>query len=216
MIKIHILNEGKSFKPTQVIKILGAFNKAVRTCRKLISADTIDMVVLYNPARVMTETGIGGKTYTTNYVDVTINAKVNFDPEKLYLAMCHEMHHATRQRKFGFPQTLFDVIVSEGLADQFEVEINPKRKLSTHKNIDKKILLKGLDELKKQINSKNYDYYGWFFGANNKYPKYFGYILGSMIVGAYLKKHKTRPSKSVIKPTKSFIPYIDIVRRSIK
>ena len=215
MTKLHILNEGKSFKPAQVATIRKAFKRAVKTCKKLIAADAIDVVVSHNPAFVMTEIGIGGKTQTSHFVNVTLDAKVNFDPERLSLAMCHEMHHAMRQRKCGFPQTLFDVVVSEGLADQFEAEINPRKKLTAHKGMTEKVLLKGLDDLRKQMNTTKYDYYGWFFGAGKTYPKYFGYVLGGMIITAYLNKNKTKPSKLVTKPTKLFAPYIEVARKSL-
>ena len=156
----------------------------------------------------MLETGIGGSTPTTHIINIQLDAKRRLDKEVLYLAFCHEFHHAMRQRKFGFPKTLLDAVISEGLADQFEKEINLDAKLITYrKDISKKILLNGFSNLKKEMNSNSYDYFGWFFGTS-KYPKYFGYTLGNMIVEKYLDHTNTTPSALVRTPAKSFIKYI--------
>ncbi len=215
MIKLHILDAGKTFSPSKILTIRKAYNRAVKTCSKLISVSDVDVIIYHNPTYVMPETGIGGSTPTFHLIDIPVDAKRKLDPEVLYLTICHEMHHAMRQRKFGFPKTLFDTVISEGLADQFEKEINPDKELITHKkDLNKKVILNGFNDLKKELNSKNYNYFGWFFGEG-AYPKYFGYTLGNIIVKAYLDKNKTRPSKLVNKTTNSFTKYIEVAKESL-
>ena len=120
-----------------------------------------------------------------------------------------------RQRKFGFPKTLLNAVISEGLADQFEKEINHDAELITYRrNISRKILSNGLGDLKKEMNSDSYDYFGWFFGTS-KYPNYFGYILGNMIVESYLNETGAKPSSLVNKPASSFEKFIDKTRHEL-
>ena len=211
MIKLHIPDTGNFFNPDQIDMIRGAFDRAVKTCKDLISISAVDVVIYHNPTYVMPETGIGGRTPTTNLINIPVDAKRDLDPEVLYLTICHEMNHAMRQRKFGFPETLFDAIVSEGLADQFEKEINPDKELITYrKDLDKEVVLKGLDNLKKELNNKEYDYFGWFFGKGD-YPKYFGYTLGNLIIESYTKSKGVKPSKLVGEETAEFKASIDVV-----
>src|SRR3989344_2191677 len=108
MTELHILNSGGAFSKSQISNIQRAHTRATKTCKKLIRVDDVDVVVFCNPNFVMPETGIGGKTQTTHIIDIPIDAERKFDPERLYLVMCHEMYHAMRQRKFRFPKTLFD------------------------------------------------------------------------------------------------------------
>ena len=211
MINLHLLNTGKDLKHDQISMIRMSFNKAVKTCQKLISTNDVDVIIYHNPAYVMKETGIGGKTLTTHVIEIPLDAKRKLDPETLYLTICHEMYHAVRQRKFGFPSTLLDAIISEGLADQFEVEINSKRQPITFmKDINTKALLNGLSNLKKGINKKDYDYSGWFFGSST-YPKWLGYTLGNLIVERYVKDSNTKPSGLVGKNTNIFLKSMESV-----
>ena len=196
--------------------IRGVFDRATKTCRRLISADAVDVLIYHNPFYVMPETGIGGSTPTTHFIDIPIDAKRKLDPKILYLTICHEMHHAMRQRKFGFPKTLFDAVVSEGLADQFEREINPSAELTTYRrDIDNSVLRDAFRDLKKEMTNDNYNYHGWFFGAGT-YPKYLGYTLGNIIVEKYLGDNRIKPSELVNKNTKSFAKYIEAARKSLK
>jgi len=151
----------------------------------------------------MEETGIGGSTETTNLVRIPVDASRELDEEIIFLTICHELHHAMRQREFGFPKTLLDTVISEGLADQFEKEISAKKPITYLDNVDRRILEEGLEMLIEDGHKLEYDYYGLFFG-NEKYPKYFGYTLGNLVV----ERVGEKPSEMVRKPSEEFIDYI--------
>lgn len=203
MLKLHILNSGNSIKKIQEKAIKASFNRALKICKKLIDANNIDIVFYHNPKFVMEETGIGGSTETTNLVRIPVDASRELDEEIIFLTICHELHHAMRQREFGFPKTLLDTVISEGLADQFEKEISAKKPITYLDNVDRRILEEGLEMLIEDGHKLEYDYYGLFFG-NEKYPKYFGYTLGNLVV----ERVGEKPSEMVRKPSEEFIDYI--------
>lgn len=216
MIKLHLLDIAERFDSNQIRLVKEAFDKAVGTSAALIEVRAVDVVVYHNPNLVIKRTGIGGSTLTPNLISVPIDATRKFKFDDLYLTICHELHHAVRQGKFGFPATLLDAVISEGLADQFEVEIEPtKHPITFRKDIDKKTLLRGFANLKKQMNSKDYDYYEWFFGKG-RYPNWFGYTLGNIIVEAHVESRKIKPSKLVDSRTKTFIASLEAATAALR
>lgn len=139
------------------------------------------------------EDGVGGLTITADFIEFAVNqekATENLISEMLV----HELCHAARWGKNNERITsLFDGIISEGIATYFEAEFIKNR---NERTIFIKTILdrsdeeneKILDQLRDRLDSNEYDYNAIFFTGNNKLPRWSGYSLGFYLVKKYLEK----------------------------
>ena len=112
--------------------------------------------------------------------------------------LVHELGHAARWGKNDeWMNTLFDGMISEGVATYFGTEF---AKNNSDKQFFTKAMLERsdeeneriLNELRGNLDDKNYDYTTIFFTGNDKLPRWSGYSLGYYLVKKYLEKtHKT-------------------------
>jgi hypothetical protein len=108
--------------------------------------------------------------------------------------LVHELCHAARWGKNNERITsLFDGIISEGIATYFEAKFIKNRNertvfiqtiLERPDEENEKIL----DQLRDRLDSNEYDYNAIFFTGNNKLPRWSGYSLGFYLVKKYLEK----------------------------
>ena len=154
----------------------------------------IDMLVtnrLYDI--IIPEDGVGGRTRTSDFIEFAVNEEKA--TENLISEMvAHELCHAARWGKNDeWINTLFDSMISEGIATYFEAEFVKDRE---EKTVFIKTILKRtddenkkiLEELRDQLDSNYYDYNTIFFNGNDKLPRWSGYSLGYYLVKKYLKK----------------------------
>lgn len=207
-----ILNSSGIFSDDKLEIITEAFTIAVRSTRKLLQVlPNIDVVFYHNPEMVIPETGIGGNTDTQNIIMIPLDADFGLNQHELMLTICHELHHAVRMSQLGDTDSLLKKIVSEGLADQFELEIDPNHHPITYrKDLSSEDIQRGLRDLRQIIQSKDgeYDYYEWFFGYG-KYPNWFGYTIGNFIISKYWEKSELTPAELVNQSAEGFIPFLD-------
>lgn len=142
---------------------------------------------------IIPEDGVGGLTITADFIEFAINqekATENLISEMLV----HELCHAARWGKNNERITsLFDGIISEGIATYFEAKFIKNR---NERTIFIKTILdrsdeeneKILDQLRDRLDSNEYDYNAIFFTGNNKLSRWSGYSLGFYLVKKYLKK----------------------------
>lgn len=214
MTKSHInkvvLNSDGTFSDDKLEIINEAFTIAVRSTRRLLQElPNIDVVFYHNPEMVISEVGIGGNTENQNVIMIPLNAGFDLSQNELMLTISHELHHAARMDKLGDTDSLLKKVISEGLADQFELELDPNHRPITYRNdIPEADLRRGVDNLKKITESGGYDYYEWFFGYGD-YPNWFGYTLGNYIIEKYCKENETKPSQLVYTPANDFLRFID-------
>lgn len=192
-INLHILNASKRLDPF-VKTIEQCFNEAVRKIENLIPISDVDVVVYDNPFGAVPEFGIGGYTPSANIVFVSINPEFeNLEQSiknQFKRTLAHELHHALRWNNPGYRETLFDALITEGLADHFDVEINqvdpePWDVALTEKQFEE------MNKLAKvQYDSKTYGHAAWFFGSEERnIPRWTGYTLGFYLIKEYLLKH---------------------------
>lgn len=145
---------------------------------------------------IIPEDGVGGRTRTSDFIEFAINEEKA--TENLISEMvAHELCHAARWGKNDeWINSMFDGIISEGIATYLEAEFVKDRKektvfietiLERTDDENKKIL----EELRDQLDSNYYDYDTIFFNGNDKLPRWSGYSLGYYLVKKYLKEtHK--------------------------
>ena len=142
---------------------------------------------------IIPEDGVGGRTRTSDFIEFAINeekATKNLISEMV----AHELCHAARWGKNDeWINSLFDGMISEGIATYLEAEFVKDREEKTFfiKTIlertdekNKKIL----EELRGQLDSNHYDYDTIFFNGDNELPRWSGYSLGYYLVKKYLEK----------------------------
>lgn len=159
------------------------------------------------PARALTQPDAA--VVDDEHVGATVRAMRRV--QRTMLTICHELHHAARMSQLGDTDSLLKKIVSEGLADQFELEIDPNHHPITYrKDLSSEDIQRGLRDLRQIIQSKDgeYDYYEWFFGYG-KYPNWFGYTIGNFIISNYWEKSELTPAELVNQSAEGFIPFLD-------
>jgi len=142
---------------------------------------------------IISEDGVGGHTQTSDFIELAIDEEKA--TENLISEMVvHELCHAARWGKNDeWINSLFDGVISEGIATYFEAEFV---KDCTEKTVFIKTILKRGDEenekilekLCSQLDSNYYDYNTIFFNGSNELPRWAGYSLGYYLVKKYLKK----------------------------
>jgi uncharacterized protein YjaZ len=200
-INLHLLNASGSLDAF-IDDIKNNFPKAVDEISKKLDISNIDIVVYDNPLRVIPEYGIGGYSQNANLIFVSLDPKFpNLSKsigQELKSTLAHEMHHCMRWREVGYGNTLLEALITEGLADHFDLEMYGRDPYPWDLALDKNQIEKFLKKAKAEFNNKDYDHTTWFFGSKNKnIPRWTGYSLGFKIVSDYLQKNPDKKSSSL-------------------
>lgn len=190
---LHILNGSGTL--TQYLGVIEtSFIEALEQIRKKINISNIDIVVYDNPDHAIKEIGIGGCAPTPNLIFVSLDPKfpnlAKSIENELKRTLAHELHHCMRQRSVGYGDTLLEALVTEGLADHFNLEVYKGRPHPWDTNLSDEQIKNYLEKAKTKFNDKNYDHNSWFFGSKEEnIPRWTGYTLGFTIVKKYLEKN---------------------------
>jgi len=173
------------FEP-QIRKILPIVVSAVE--RQIILPD-IEVIVEDKPEATIPETGMGGFAPDANRLFIRIDPekeslRKNFERE-FRSTLTHELHHCARWASVGYGTTLLEAMVSEGLADHFDIEVNGGDPKPWSVSVEGEELQELREKAEPFLNSE-YDEAEWFFGAG-ELPKWTGYSLGFAIVGDYIE-----------------------------
>jgi uncharacterized protein YjaZ len=214
-INIHTLSGSKELKP--FVMALKSVTKSVEILiKKLIPLNDIDVVFYVNPEATIKETGIGGYTPVANTVFISLDSKHPKFREgikkELPYQLAHEINHAIRFRTPILKETLFEAMISEGLADHFAMEVtgrkNPPAWSTALTAKHKKELLK---KASKEWNNSTYDHNAWFYGSIvKKIPRWTAYTLGYDLVTAYLQKHPKILASKIISAKSSVFAQIKL------
>ena len=158
----------------------------------------IDVVVSANAySIIIPEDGVGGQTFASNFIVSALDLKT-MSILRFKEMLAHELGHAARWGKNDeWMNTLFDGMISEGIATYFGTEFaknNSEKQFFTRAMLERsdEENERILNELRGNLDDKNYDYQTIFFTGNDKLPRWSGYSLGYYLVKNYLEKtHKT-------------------------
>ena len=167
--------------------------RAVELARVKLPLVDIDIIFLNNSAEAIPHLGFGGYTPDAHTVLISVDIDhmdlaANLQTHLVH-TLLHEFHHAMRWRGPGYGDTLGEALVTEGLADQFDVEMTgaEPQAWATVLSPDE---LEKLFERAQPLFEKSYSHADWFFGsADEVLPKWGGYALGFYLVGRYLAAH---------------------------
>ena len=168
-----------------------------------MSIRDIDIAIVDNPERIIPEVGVGGFTYSDNFILISLDPEfpgfndrvINIELQRVFV---HELSHAARWKTVGYGKTLLEALITEGLADHFEKEITNKNPNPWSVALDKSQIKQMMKRAEKEYNNKNYNHNEWFFGSKEKgIPRWTGYALGYNLVAEYFEKNPSKKSSQL-------------------
>ncbi len=177
----------------------------------ILNAKDINVAVEENKEKSIPETGVGGFCPDSHTVHIFIDSKLssltqNLEKE-IKSTLAHEFHHAVRNGSINWEtDTLLGAMVTEGLADHFDLQVNKGEIKPWSKTLDEIKLKELMDKAEREFSSRSYNYNDWFFGNEEAgIPKWAGYSLGFKIVEDYLNKTGKKASDLAVVPPELFI-----------
>ena len=202
MITLTFDKNSKRLDPFKEV-IEAKFKESVAKVQAKIPVDNVSVVMLDKPEHTILETGEGGYAYNAYNLEIYLNPDFpNFKEavlgDNLERVLAHELHHCLRWADPGYGETLLEHIISEGLADHFEVEVNGGKPGIWAVRLTPEQISEWLEKAKPLFSSKDFDRNAWMFGSAEKdMPKSIGYSLGFHLVGEYLKQHPTEKASTL-------------------
>ncbi len=185
--------------------------ESVKIIGKKIPLPDVDIVFYDNPEGTIPHLGISGYAPNAHLVFVSLNPKFKkFERtinEETLRILAHELHHCIRWKAVGYGNTLFEAMITEGLADHFELEITNKEPQKWDMALTAKQFIIMKKKARKEYNNKKYNHWEWFLGSKaRRIPKWTGYTLGFELVKEYLKKHPDKkPSQLFAVKAEKFV-----------
>ncbi len=172
----------------------------------------IDVVIRHSPQNSIPELGISGQ-YTNDarcidiYLDLdNTHLKNNLEAE-VSRTLIHEYMHVVREEYVPWENgTLLDSLVAEGLAQSFEVEVQPDLLPSIYTTAFSEDELNDLwDKAKTILDQRGWINDEWFFGSDN-IKRWSGYSLGFKLVQDKIKESGLKASGLYKLPSVAFLP----------
>ena len=205
-INLHILKaSGRLDKFEASIK--KAFEAGINDVQNKLTLPPLDVVVVDEADMAIAETGVGGSAPNAHVLYIYINPDfANLEAVlelEIRSTLAHELHHCARWAAVGYGTTLLEAIVSEGLADHFDTEVNGGSPKPWSIALSEDELQSTMLKAKESFNS-DYNHSDWFYGSK-EIPRWAGYSLGFKIVGDYITKTGKSASELVATSHTEFI-----------
>lgn len=202
--KIHILKaSGRLSKFEAPIK--QTLTDTLKDLREILPLPDFDVVVEDNPFFAQPGIGVGGFTGSSHLINIYTDPglkdyqeKIDFYMFHLRSTFSHESHHAVRWLNPGYGETLFESIVSEGLATHFQIEFMGPKVEEFFSKLHQDQIGRLLNLAQKQFDDSNFNYNDWQGGnEKKKIPKSAIYSLGYHVIGKYLKEHPDQKASTL-------------------
>lgn len=208
-VNLHIFQASGRLEPFED-QIRKAADEVIADVAEVISVPNVDIFVADLPHHAMEETGVAGRTLTKHCVRISIDPESeevqNNLEKRVKSSIAHELHHCSRWDQIGRPNTFLELLVEEGLADHFDIEINGGKPKPWSVAVQGERLAELKQQAQKQFDKKDYDYDGWFFGSQRKeIPQWAGYSIAFSLVGDYLKQTGKSAAELTDQPAEAFV-----------
>jgi len=204
-----VLNTNIDLADTVSIEIINGIRDIIPRVQSLIPLDSIAIELAISSNNVLPFLGLGARTNMDDF-GITIEyyfdpENPNFKPELLINGLVHECHHASRMGMPNWPLTLLELMVREGLADHFMVEVTNCEQPQWSRALTEKYMILVKPILRIEHESWNAEFnekyfVPWMFGrsGDNPIPAWTGYTIGWRIVENYLKEHPEARASSLV------------------
>jgi len=195
MAKINLLltdaNGNLSKAKDSILRAIARVEKETLTSLA-IEKDINVLVTNRAPRMIIKEDGIGGFTYSSDFVFLSIDenkVKENY----IFEMLSHELCHAKRLAiKPEYPKTLLEAIINEGLATFYESTITEHGQerqffIQFVEHRTRKDNLRILKYCLPYLNDSDYDDSLFFYHGNECIPRWSGYSLGREIIKEYIE-----------------------------
>lgn len=208
-LRVHFLEADGSLSPWRGRILEQVRETAERVGAAVSVSDSsapIDVLVEYRVGETIPELGIAGACYRRAVVFFTLDPEnENFEASlaagEVRKLLTHELHHSFRHATCGYGTRLSEVLVTEGLADAFEVEINGGDGHAWCHAIAPGDWAAALERAERELSAETYDHPGWFYGSDRSLPRWAGYTIGYHLVKTYLAANpEARPSRMTATP----------------
>lgn len=207
-----LLFEGMALTSEQRPQIEQVVRDAVVEARRVISLDRITIIVRHGTVGgVVPQLGFGGRADNGTVV-MTIDVDSPAWPESLgtefFRVLAHELHHVARFRAVGFNNNLLKAMVTEGLADQFMVQLSGGDPPIWATALVGEELESWLVHAQDEWLERTFDRAAWFnVGVPSPIPEWAGYAVGFELTRRFLAANPSQRASTLVgEPATSFIP----------
>ncbi|MGH9324321.1 MAG: DUF2268 domain-containing putative Zn-dependent protease, partial [Vicinamibacteria bacterium] len=185
--------------------------ETISAVRELLSVNGVTIRVTVGTAFVIPEIGMGGRTNGPGEIQLVMSPDSAVLAQslttELFPLLAHEMHHVMRIRTAGFGSNLLEAMVTEGLADQFSIEVAAIEPPIWSRALSEDELQIWYAQAREHWFDESYNHDAWFFGTTGEIPRWAGYSIGFELTRLFLRANPgRRPSQLFGEPAASFIP----------
>ncbi|HEV7320155.1 MAG TPA: DUF2268 domain-containing putative Zn-dependent protease [Ensifer sp.] len=208
-LRVHFLEADGPLAPWREQILWVVRETAARVGGRVSSAEAaapIDIVVERRPGEVIPELGLTGACYRRGLISLTLdpdndNFEASLAGGDLLKTLTHELHHSFRYATCGYGIRLGEALVTEGLADAFDDEINGGDGRLWGHAIAAGDWPQVLERAERELWADSYDHEGWFYGYDRALPRWAGHTIGYHLVKTYLAANpEARPSQMTATP----------------
>lgn len=216
-LRLHFLEADGSLAPWReqiVAEVRSTAERVGGSVSETDRAAPVDVIAERRPGETIPELGLSGSCYRRGLVTITLDPDTpNFETSiakgELRKTLTHELHHSFRHATCGYGFRLGEVLVTEGLADAFDEEINGGDGNLWNHAIPAADWLGVIERAELQLWDDGYNHSAWFFGRSGygePLPRWAGYSIGYHLVKTYLAVNPhTRPSQMTGTPAAEVI-----------
>ncbi|WP_448548540.1 DUF2268 domain-containing putative Zn-dependent protease [Thalassotalea fusca] len=209
MTKINVLNASEKFN--DVLDLLESKGQySLSKISQHIQLPNLDIIISPAPDEYKTDSGILGCVSTPYLIEILVDTDredlVDVIHNELTAVIAHELHHAIRALSGVQEKTLFQTLISEGLACHFETKFNGNttpRFLNEVKKFEWRELY---NQMQTNLNNQDFNYPDYFgVGNDAKLPERAGYWVGFNLVSEYINKYGGCASTLIGIPAEKFV-----------
>lgn len=205
-LRFEFVNLMKSDQQNLVQKVIS--ESASNVIQYLLPLSNVLIKVHADEKLVIPEYSVGGWCYNGVEIEIAVSPNREDDWAKhLPRAIAHEWHHLARWRGPGYGSTLVDTIISEGLAQHFEIECFPGLPSFYSRFLAESQRQDAINAFLKESSDPVYDHSRWFFGSH-ELPFLAGYDVSFHLLEKYLNSVSSIASKEVTLQSSTLLKYL--------
>lgn len=191
-VNVNILNASGRFDPVLTI-LQSACHQTLSKVEQLLTIPSVDICISPASKEYITPSGILGCVTTPFVIDILLDTSrsdlTKIITNELPSTLFHELHHLVRLASGIEDSTLFEHLITEGLACYFEASYDEKEMPDFLSEIKMSNWHELYEQMKQDLNNEDFDYRYYFAGTADEMPKHAGYWVGFNLIAQYIEKN---------------------------